>query len=363
MNLEDGFLSGVTPEVDATSGAGEHGQDSEDSEDGTVLTSNSEQRVRVNLTLHRPDKLKKEDTLDLNALRAKKARWVNYWQSAGGSEDLAAAVMEDAAFDAYNYVLEVGADVLSREDLMQMNASFVIGMIEERLKVMTPKPAVAHLKELREKKNTLKLSTSGSQYKGFNAVVKDLYSKLQATAKLFGSEFSKIGENKELATAFLEMFEDMEFREMVKARIKRVHISGSMVRSTNNVFHRFRTTHEIIHEASVVDGELADGIKMLLNVLMKKGQPKAGKPDQAGKPAEAAKVGSSGQGKSQAGTVPRSENPCFHCGIVDKDHNFVDCGKRTDHTTAEKEAGVAAKREVQKKRRAAAAQKAQDEKS
>ena len=51
-NLEDGFLSGVTPEVDATSSAGEHGQDSVDSEDGSILTSNSsEQKVRINLTL------------------------------------------------------------------------------------------------------------------------------------------------------------------------------------------------------------------------------------------------------------------------------------------------------------------------
>ena len=41
-NLKDGFLSGVTPEVDETSGADEHGRDSEGSEDGTNLASISE---------------------------------------------------------------------------------------------------------------------------------------------------------------------------------------------------------------------------------------------------------------------------------------------------------------------------------
>ena len=359
-NLEDGFLSGVTPEVDATSGAGEHGQDSEDSEDGTILTSNSsEKRVRVNLTLQRPDRLNKEDTLDLNALRAKKARWVNYWQSAGGSEDLASAVLEDAALDAYNFVLEVGADILGKDELMVLNASFVIGLIEERLKAKTPQPPLAHLRELRDKKGTLKLSTSGSQYKGFDSVVKDLFSKLQMVAKLFGSAFKEIGESKELAEAFLEMFEDPEFREMLKARIKRKNTSGD-VRSIYNVFHLFRTAHEVIHEASVVDGELADGLKMLINVLLRKGQPKA---------AEAPKGGKGSQGKSQAGEATSTKiatsrtNPCFHCGVEDKDHNFVECGKRTDHTTAEKDAGAAAKREVWKKRRAAVAQKAQDKKS
>lgn len=301
-----------------------------ESDGDEALPSSPEANVRVHIVMKEPAKLPKSAAKDLEEVKAWMEKWARYFREAKRS-DVASATIESAAMKKWNLLLckRPGSKRLTDTELSNMPAMEVANLMLAYLTPLKKQGGMEGLPILRGLKGKAKFVFTGETYKGWTSVTSGIQDVLCSAAAGFVN-FSEIKDNVEMATAFLDMFQDTPFRTKLRNIAKTAGVA-------NNCFRLWELAHDLLYATGSAEASMSDGHEVLLNVLCERGGGARGK--------EGRKDGA-GNTPTPVGAPNLQEKKCFSCGTAERGHKWKACAARTDLTEAQKAAGAAAMAEA-----------------
>ena len=299
-----------------------------ESDGDEALPSSQVADVRVHIVMKEPSKLTKSAAKDLEEVKAWREKWGRYFKEAKRA-DVASATIEAAALKRWNLLLcmRPGSARLTEMELANMPAMEVANLMLAYLAPLKKQGGMEGLPVLRSLKGKAKLVFAGETYKGWTSVTSIIQDVLCSAAAGFVS-FADVQDNVEMATAFLDMFDDMPFRTKLRNLAKQQGVA-------NNCFRLWEIAHDVLYATGSADAALCAGHEVLLQVLCERGS--------RGK--ERRREGA-GNTPTSAGAPNLQVKKCFSCGSAERGHKWRVCASRTDLTEAQKAAGAAAMAEA-----------------